>query len=106
MRSLTDICRKELETTTVVKVSNLIAKFNSQSCVKIPSAVIGSMAKWILELGAGSYVEEFLNFHAQHVNPSTLAVAPTFFEEVAKARICDLNVVVAIRCSSIACLRA
>ena len=88
IRSLIDICAKEMTKSSIVRVSNIIAKYNQQSCVKIPANVLGCFSKWILELGAGSYCEEFLKFHAMHVNPITLTVAPNFFEDVTKARSC------------------
>ena len=84
LRTLLDICRDEMKKTTLVKVSNLISKFASQSVVKIHANVLGSYSKWVLELGGGEYCEEFLSFHAQHVNPTTLTVSPNWFEDLTK----------------------
>lgn len=87
LRTLTDIVKKEKESCSQIKVSNVISKFSSQSCLKIPTNTLGSLSRWVIEMGADDYCEEFLSFHSEAVNPLTLSVAPGWFEELTKARV-------------------
>ena len=84
MRSLTDLIRLEKKQCAQVRISTVIAKFSTQSCLKIPSNTLGYLTRWIIELGAEGYVDELLDFHSECVNPNTMMVAPLWFEDLTK----------------------
>ena len=68
-----------------LKISTIIAKYSQSSAVKVPANILGALIRWVMELGAGSYCDEFLDYHSEHVNPTTLAVTPNWLEELTKA---------------------
>ena len=86
IRSVQRVCRKEMEITcgAQVKLSSVIAKVTAASIVKIMPDHVGALARFILNLGARAYVDEFLHWHANTVNPTELTVAAGWFGEASK----------------------
>ncbi len=52
--------------------------------MKVNANSIASLVKFILALAQGGYVDEWLEFHAESVNPKELTVTPAWFEECIK----------------------
>ena len=91
LRQLVDLCKKEMTLGRQVSIGSVIAKFAQTPTVKVPASVLGALTRWVLELGAGSYCTEFLDWYSEHVNPTVLSVSPNWFDELVKASVSHMN---------------
>ena len=66
-----------------MKLATVVRKATEVSIVRLKADVVGALTKWILSLGATTYVDEFLQFHAEEVDPTQLTCSHGFFNEVA-----------------------
>jgi hypothetical protein len=85
MRNLMVICRSEMRLSSQVRIGSVIAKFTQTSIIKVNTNTCASIVKWILDMGAGEFVTEFLNWCSRNVNPIELTCSPSWFEDTCKA---------------------
>ena len=65
--------------------SNVLAKTMAHLQIKTPNRTLLSLAKYVVDLGAGQFVDEYCDFHSAEINPAELTLTHTLFEEVQKS---------------------
>ena len=67
-----------------VHVSQILAKLASTSLTKLKPATVTGFARFVVDLGQGVLVTEWLNHHSIEVDPTELAASPHTFEAICK----------------------
>ena len=87
IRGLQRVCLEEMRIGTKVMVSTVMAKALKHMQVADDAGdhrSLIALTKFVTDLGAGHMVDELCEFHSQEVNPATLTVSHTLFDEVVK----------------------
>ena len=85
IRGIQRVCLKELETSKSVVLSTVLAKAMAHLQVRAASATMLSLAKFVVELGAGAFIDELCEFHSSEINPGELTLPHGVFDEVTKS---------------------
>ena len=65
----------------VVRCASIVAKVSAESLIKLKADNIADGTKWVCGLGITKYVDEFLAFVAQNINPKELSTSMRWFAE-------------------------
>ena len=84
VRCLQRICKKELSTSKMIVLANVVAKTMDQFKLKSPSQVLFHLARWVCSQGPYEFVDALCHSHSTEVNPNELTVNPSLFGEVAQ----------------------
>jgi hypothetical protein len=68
----------------VISLTNVLAKFTAQAQMKVAQTAMLDLARFVVDLRAGTYIDELCNFHSQNVNPNELTVPPSLFATTTK----------------------
>ena len=73
------ICKNSHE----VSVATVTRKMLQSSAIKLNVAIVGSLVKYVTEMGTdGVYLDELSDHHAMNVNPTVLCVSHNTFEAI------------------------
>ena len=75
-----DELKKQQSVTGSIKLSQIIAKVDKNSLIKMTPTVIGYLAKFVQGLGH-EYIIEWMDYVACEVNPKELTISPKWYEE-------------------------
>jgi hypothetical protein len=65
-----------------MSINRIVAEVTTNSVTQIPPDIVNQYAKWVGGLGAGSLVEEYLEWISTQINSGELQVSPNFLEVV------------------------
>jgi hypothetical protein len=82
IRQVTTICQAEMKVCTQVKIGAVISAYTADSIVKVNTNALASIVKWVLSMGAGIFVQEFLDWQVINVNPADLTCTPQWYEDL------------------------
>lgn len=78
------VCSKELETSSVVVLANVVQKAMYELKIESQSSTLLHLARWVANQGAGHWVEALCTYHSQEINPNSLCVSASLFGEVSR----------------------
>ena len=85
IRGIQRVCLKEMDTAKSVVLSTVLAKAMAHLQVPVVSSTMLSLAKFVVDLGAGVMVDEVCEFHSSEINPGDLTLPHVVFDEVTKS---------------------
>ena len=65
-----------------IKLSTLVSKVQTNSIIKLNPTVTAQLAKFVVEMGAGSLVDELVNYVALNVDSQELQVSPGWYDNL------------------------
>ena len=58
----------------------VVAKVINNSAVKLKSAFVANLVRWVILIGADQYVDEANAWHSSNVDPCKLAIPQSFYQ--------------------------
>ena len=79
------VCREKFKNGAQQSLATLVNECQSGMPIQVQTSMAAAACRWVSDMGAGEYVDEFVDHWAAEVNPNELTVSHGFFQTVSVA---------------------